>query len=98
MHQVRLADGVAGIIYMYLLHGLIATVHVVELQFVHINAQVTDGVAVVTGKFGHLGHHHALHRQIDGFLRAIAIDGRLLGEVSQLPGIVRHFDFELGIA
>ena len=67
---------------MDLLDGRVALVHIVVLQFRLVEQQIAHGIRIVARVVEHLGQYHTCHREIDGCLRAIALDSSHLMEMA----------------
>ena len=80
---------------MDLLNGCIAFVHIVELEFILIEQEVFYLIGIVAGIILQFCHDNAFHREIDGLIGTVALDGGHLVETTELTGIVGQFDGEL---
>ena len=79
---------------MYLLNRHLTFIHIVELQFVDVNTQVTHLDGIRAGKVLHILKYYPLHANVDRFRSTIRDDGSLLVEMAEHLGIIRHFDLE----
>ena len=90
MHHYR-TDGLGAVVHeMYLLLWTLAFVHVVKFHVVLVGAYTADGKLVVAHVFNGLINHYATHLEIKRLVGGVAVDGHILLEVSQLPGIIGY--------
>ena len=80
-----------------LLHGGVALIHIVKLEDILVEQQVTHCQRISARVVEQFGQNHTLHREIDRLRGAIACDGGHLLEVAKLTGVVGHRDGELVI-
>ena len=69
---------------MNLLHGDIATVHVVELDIVDIGLHIGNSEGVLSGEVDDFLYDHATNLQIERALGDVAIERDILKEMTQL--------------
>ena len=75
--------------------GLVTFVHIVILQFVLIQQQLTHTDRILAEIVYHFSQHDTLHRKVNRLFRAITLNRGHLVEMPQLQGIVSHLDGKL---
>ena len=80
---------------MNLLYRLVALVHIIEEELVHVEQQVAHGDGILARVIHHLWDDDTLHSQVDDIFGTIALNSCHLMEMAQLTSIVGHLDLEL---